>query len=111
MLSDKKKSSILKRMQILNISEDDIEEKFITGSGKGGQKLNKTNSCVYLKHIPTGKEVKCQALRSREANRLLARRMLMDLLDPSQKNAKLEKIRKQKKRRIRRSKELPPETD
>src|SRR6185436_10588305 len=44
----------------LGIHESDLIEKFILGSGKGGQKVNKTSSCVYLKHIPTGIEVKCQ---------------------------------------------------
>lgn len=100
-----------KRMQDLGISEKDLEERFILGSGKGGQKVNKTNSCVYLKHLPTGMEVKCQKDRSREMNRFFARRELCDRIeekDQSQKSARqqaAEKIRRQKRRRSRRSKE------
>ena len=48
------------RMQVLGVSEDDFEETFIRSSGPGGQKVNKSSSCVYLVHIPTGLSVKCQ---------------------------------------------------
>ena len=57
------------RMLALGILADELVEKFITGSGSGGQKINKTSSCVYLKHVPTGIEIKCQRERSRELNR------------------------------------------
>jgi len=33
------------------VAESELEEKFIKGGGPGGQKINKTNSCVYLKHV------------------------------------------------------------
>ncbi|KAJ2970164.1 hypothetical protein NUW58_g9779 [Xylaria curta] len=46
--------------------EEEIEESFLKGSGPGGQKINKTNSAVQLKHTPTGLVVKCQATRSRQ---------------------------------------------
>jgi len=36
------------------LNESDLEEKFVRGSGPGGQKINKTSSCVQLKHVPTG---------------------------------------------------------
>ncbi|KAI1284464.1 RF-1 domain-containing protein [Xylaria sp. FL0933] len=61
--------------------EEEIEESFLKGSGPGGQKINKTNSAVQLKHIPTGLVVKCQETRSRSQNRTLARRLLADKLD------------------------------
>ncbi|BCB95105.1 hypothetical protein JZK55_00270 [Dissulfurispira thermophila] len=60
-------------MESLGIREADIEEKFICSSGKGGQNINKTATCVYLKHIPTGIEVKCMRDRSQSVNRFLAR--------------------------------------
>lgn len=63
------------------LEEDDIEESFIRGSGPGGQKINKTASCVMLRHIPTGTVVRCQESRSRHRNRELARRILRDKLD------------------------------
>ena len=102
---------VQERMKALGISEDDLIEKFILGSGKGGQKINKTSSCVYLKHMPTGIEVKCQQDRSRELNRWLARRELCDRIEAqihkikTKKQQEKEKIRRQKRRRSRRSKE------
>lgn len=98
-------------MLILGIREPDLDEKFILGSGKGGQKVNKTSSCVYLHHRPTGLEVKCGQTRFREQNRFLARRALCDRLEARQLGEQsawqqaIEKIRRQKRRRSRRQKE------
>lgn len=50
----------------------DVEERFIRGSGRGGQKINKTSSCVWLRHIPSGIQVRCQQERSQTVNRELA---------------------------------------
>jgi len=110
-LSKEKEVELLARMEKLGIKEEDIIEKFILGSGSGGQKINKTSSCVYLKHIPTGIEVKCQKDRSRAMNRFLARRDLCDRLENqfSQEKTKqqmaIEKIRRQKRRRSKKAKE------
>jgi len=98
-------------MSALGIREEDLTEKFIHGSGRGGQKQNKTANCVYLKHEPTGIEVKVQQSRSRELNRFLARRILCEKIEEqregvmSAREKKQYKIRKQKERRGRRSKE------
>lgn len=108
MISKDKQEALKKRMESLGIDEDDLVEKFILGSGSGGQKVNKTSSCVYLKHLPTKIEVKCQRERSREMNRYLARRELCDQIAEKIHNEKtarkreIEKIRQQKKRRSRR---------
>ncbi len=69
--------SLEARMAQLGVREDDIVEKFIRSSGPGGQNVNKTSTCVYLKHIPTGLEVKCQRQRSQLLNRSLARHILL----------------------------------
>ena len=69
------------RLLSLGIEEKDILEKFVRSQGRGGQKLNKTSSCVYLMHIPTGIEVKCQEDRSQSLNRFLARRILADKVE------------------------------
>ena len=108
---DKKWDDLILRMQGLGIQESDLVEKFILGSGSGGQKINKTSSCVYLKHTPTGIEVKCQKARSRELNRLYARRDLCEKLEErlfkekSSKQQEFEKIRRQKRRRSKRAQE------
>jgi peptide chain release factor len=99
------------RMEELEIREEDLIEKFILGSGPGGQKIQKTHSTVYLKHVPTGIEIKCQRERSRELNRYYARQDLCERIDElrnqakSRKQQEIEKIRRQKRRRSRRSKE------
>lgn len=109
--SKEKSEELIARMQKLGIQEEDLIEKFILGSGKGGQKINKTSSCVYLKHIPSGIEIKCQRERSRALNRLLARRELCERLEEklfeikSKKQQEFEKIRRQKRRRTRKQKE------
>ncbi|KAI1776035.1 RF-1 domain-containing protein [Hypoxylon cercidicola] len=61
--------------------DEEIEESFLKGSGPGGQKINKTNSAVQLKHLPSGIVVKSQATRSRSQNRVIARQLLADKLD------------------------------
>lgn len=100
-----------KRFKALNIDEKDLVENFILGSGKGGQKVNKTNSCVYLKHLPSGIEIKCQKNRSRELNRYYARKQLCEKLEElvfkkkSEKKQAIEKIKRQKRKRSKRAKE------
>lgn len=72
-------SAQIKRNQLPprpKIVEEEITEVFIKGGGNGGQKINKTNSKVQLKHIPTGLVVESQFSRSREDNRKKAREIL-----------------------------------
>ena len=110
-VSNDKEKQLLERMERLGILEKDIKERFIKGSGPGGQKINKTSSCVYLLHIPSGREVKCQADRSQALNRFLARRELCDLIEnelmgkASAAEQEREKIRRQKRRKSRRQRE------
>ena len=106
------KEELLKiKMDSLGIKEIDLEEKFIRSSKKGGQKVNKTSACVYLKHGPTGIEVKCQEERSQALNRFLARRILVGKIESlvlgkeSDAQKAIEKIRRQKRKRSRRAKE------
>lgn len=111
MISQDKWNKLTAWMLKLEINEPDLVEKFIIGSGKGGQKLHKTASTVYLKHLPSGVEVKCQESRFREDNRYFARQRLCEKLHASLSDEKtkaqqeIEKIRRQKKRRSRRSKQ------
>ena len=110
-VSAAKREQLLRRMARLGIAEGDLDETFILGSGSGGQKVNKTSSCVRLMHRPSGIEVKCQASRSRELNRHMARRELCDrveervLGEASRRQQEAERIRRQKRRRSRRQKE------
>jgi len=106
-----KEKALKKNMEALHIREEDIEESFIRSSGKGGQHVNKTSTCVYLKHLPTGTEVKCQEGRSQALNRYRARLLLIKKIDElirgkeSAEQQRIEKIRRQKRKRSKRSKE------
>ena len=84
MVRPEKLAALKERMESLGIREQDLEESFVRGAGRGGQKVNKTNNCVYLKHVPTGIAVKCHVDRSRELNRFLARRELCDTVERQQ---------------------------
>ncbi len=70
-----------KKMALLGVREEDIVESFIRSSGPGGQNVNKTSTCVYLKHLPSGIEVKCQRQRSQVLNRSLARHILLSKIE------------------------------
>lgn len=117
MISDKKIEEIKLFLKKLTIQDSDLEEKFIIGSGRGGQNLQKTSSCVQLKHIPSGIQVRCSTSRQREENRWLARRLLCEKIahnnDPENSpEAKLrDKIRKQKQKSQKRSRLKHKETD
>jgi len=97
-------------MDKLDIQESDLQEHFIRGSGKGGQKVNKTSSCVQLRHEKTGTEIRCQKTRSQAENRYWARHELCAQIEEqmlgakSKKQQAIEKIRRQKRRRSRRAK-------
>jgi len=120
------------RMERLGIEEEDLIEKFIHGTGPGGQKINKTASCVFLKHLPSGLHVKTQGSRSREANRLNAREMLCDRFEsgreaeaneqrdarekarrrnrrPSAASKKRSVDAKRRRSRVKRQRDRPPE--
>jgi peptide chain release factor len=98
------------RLTALGVTDDQLLEKFVRGSGSGGQKINKTSSCVFLKHLPSGLCVKCQLDRSREMNRLHARRELCEQLEAIRdgkviaQTQAIQKLRRQKRPRSRNSK-------
>lgn len=110
-VSPEKIKALEERFTALGITEQDILEKFVRSQGHGGQKLNKTSSCVYLRHIPTGIEVKCQQERSQALNRFLARRLLADKIEQQRsggKNPLHERLRKQKLKRAKRARSKCP---
>ena len=107
-VSEEKNRWLRERMESLGIREKDIEEKFIRSSGRGGQKVNKTSSCVYLHHLPTGIEVKCMKERSQSLNRFLARRELVLRIERksgqgAEEFLEIEKAKKQKAKKRKRA--------
>jgi len=107
-VSEEKNRWLKEKMEALGIREKDIEEKFVRSSGSGGQKVNKTSTCVYLKHIPTGVEVKCMRERNQSLNRFLARRELVLRIEKlsgqlTPEDIILERVRRQKSKREKRA--------
>src|SRR5437773_12344258 len=80
-MSVDKLAQLDQRMTALGVRESDLEETFVRSGGAGGQKVNKSSSCVMLLHRPTGLRVKCQTTRHQALNRFLARRWLLDKLE------------------------------
>jgi protein subunit release factor B len=110
-VSLEKEAQLAQRMIALAVREADIEETFVRSGGHGGQNVNKTSTCVMLLHRPTRLQVKCQATRQQGLNRFIARRLLLDKIETLQKGyvdaerARIEKIRRQKRKRSRRAKQ------
>jgi len=107
-VSEEKNRWLRERMALLGVREEDLEESFVRSSGKGGQHVNKSSTCVRLRHIPTGIEVKCMTERSQSVNRFLARRELLEKIavhlgQSTPRTLEQEKARRRKARRQRRS--------
>ena len=110
-VSRKKEDELKAKMARFGIKEGDLEESFLRSSGPGGQHVNKVSTGVYLKHIPTGIDVKCFGGRSQALNRFKARRLLVSKIETtilgreSEERKRIEKIRRQKRKRSKRAKE------
>ncbi|MEW6600361.1 MAG: peptide chain release factor-like protein [Nitrospirota bacterium] len=110
-VSPEKEKALRDRMNGLGIYEKDMEEAFVRSGGRGGQNVNKVATCVYLKHLPTGVEVKCQKARTQGLNRYYARVLLVEKIDSltrgaeSEEQQRIAKIKRQKRKRSRRAKE------
>ena len=96
-------------MRQLGIFEKDIREAFVRSSGAGGQNVNKVSTCVVLRHLPTGIQVKCQEERSQAFNRHQAWRLLIEKIDARRKQERLritQEREKEKRRKKKRSSAL-----
>ena len=100
-------ASLRTRFVSLGVRPEEVEERFVRGAGAGGQKINKTSSTVWLRHQPTGVEVRCQRERSQTVNRLLAWTELAEKLEwrrqrsANQAQAARELARRQKRQKSR----------
>lgn len=110
-VSPEKLRTLSERMERLGVREEDLVETFVRSRGPGGQKVNKTSSCVQLLHRPTGIVVKCQESRSQALNRFLARRHLVERIEEgvlgeeAARRREAARIRRQKRKRSRRAQE------
>ena len=107
-VSPEKNAELRRRMEALGVREEELEERFVRSSGKGGQHVNKTSTCVQLLHRPSGIEVKCMSGRSQSLNRFFARRLLLERIEAARglqtaaADAR-QRIRRQKARRGRKA--------
>lgn len=110
-VNPEKAQHLAQRMAALGVREADIEETFVKSGGHGGQNVNKSSTCVMLLHRPTRVQVKCQTTRQQGLNRFIARRLLLDKIERLQTGrvaaevSRMEKIRRQKRKKSRRAKE------
>lgn len=77
----------------------DLHIIYTRGSGPGGQKKNKVETCVVITHVPTGLQERCQDTRSRERNLNIAKERL-------NKKIKLEEDKKLQEKKNNRRIEL-----
>jgi len=110
-VSHRKEYALMGKMARFSIRESDLEEHFIRSRGPGGQNVNKVSTGVYLKHLPTGVEVKVCSERSQALNRYAARKILAGKIETmvlgrfSEERKRVEKIRRQKRKRSKRAKD------
>ena len=110
-VSPEKEKALRKKLEGLGIFEKDIEESFIRSGGKGGQHVNKVETCVQLRHLPTGTEVKCSKARTQGMNRYYARALLYEKIETAVKGEeskeakRIAKVRRQKRKRSKRAKD------
>jgi protein subunit release factor B len=107
-VSEDKNRWLVRKMAELGVKEDDLDEAFVRSSGNGGQHVNKTSTCVQLHHKPSGITITASRERSQSVNRFLARRELLERLEAqagvqTAEMKRVEKMRKQKDRRRRRT--------
>ena len=88
----------------ITLNEKDLLEKFVRGSGPGGQAVNKTNNCVQLTHIPTGILVSSHESRELSTNRKIARKKLIDQLDLVVNGKDSQIARKERRKQRRKAK-------
>ena len=88
----------------MNLKKEDLVEEFSRSGGRGGQNVQKVETKVVLRHVPTGIRVVAQEERTREANRLGARERLNEALALREQRARQRAEAERSKERSRKAK-------
>ena len=108
-ITPQKVAALKARIARLGIDLRLIDEQFVKGGGKGGQKINKTANAVLLRYAPLGLIVRCQRERKRSLNRFIALRELVDDIElkvspeTSEKLKEISRLRKRKAKKRRKA--------
>jgi len=73
---------------------------YTRGTGPGGQHKNKVETCVVIKHIPTGMQEKCEDTRSKERNKNLAMERLVKRIEEQKAKEKAKETNDSRKEQI-----------
>ena len=87
----------------MKLDDRDLVEEFSRSGGRGGQNVQKVETRVVLRHIPTGIRVVAQDERFREANRIQARKRMVRALVERERKIRLAQAAERSKERSRKA--------
>lgn len=98
-----------KKELIFSLTEKDFEFIYTKGSGKGGQKKNKTSSAVYCKHRDSNSHGYSEDTRSQHQNKIIAFRRCVDTpkfkawhkIETARRTGALEKAKEEAERQMK----------
>ena len=91
-VSPGKVEDLRRRMKALTILEGDLTEHFYSPN-HGRLRKSRAAVAILLRHVPTGREVRCESTTNQRLNRFIARRALVRAIENEQNNEPEDKLR------------------